>query len=82
MVWLAWPTLRRSHLWSVDMPNVYNFAFDYSLACLVIVAAYLPGEWAHVRFSRLGDGPQCMSMLGDGGGGLGGVLTYAGVSAW
>ncbi len=46
MVWLAWPTLRRTHLWSVDMPNAYNFAFDYSLACLVIVAAYLPGERA------------------------------------
>ena len=43
MVWLALPALRRSGKWNVDLPNSWNIGFTYWLACLVVVAAYLPG---------------------------------------
>ena len=44
MAWLAMPVIRAKQLWSVGMPNRANFAFDYYLACWLIIALYLPGE--------------------------------------
>ena len=43
MVWLAAPRLRAERPFSVALPNAWNFAFDYHLACWVAVAAYVPG---------------------------------------
>ena len=43
MVWLALPHIRRSHMWSIDLPNTFNFAFDYFLFCLMAVVIYIPG---------------------------------------
>lgn len=43
MVWLALPHIRRTHMWSIDMPNIVNFAFDYFLLCLLAVVIYIPG---------------------------------------
>ncbi|KAL3152245.1 hypothetical protein ABBQ32_001324 [Trebouxia sp. C0010 RCD-2024] len=43
MVWLALPHIRLSHLWSIDLPNAVNFAFDYFLFCLLAVVIYIPG---------------------------------------
>jgi very-long-chain (3R)-3-hydroxyacyl-CoA dehydratase len=43
MVWLALPHIKRSHKWSIAMPNSLNFGFDYYICCLVLVACYLPG---------------------------------------
>ncbi|KAL3142589.1 hypothetical protein ABBQ38_002908 [Trebouxia sp. C0009 RCD-2024] len=43
MVWLALPHVRRSHMWSIDLPNAVNFAFDYFLFCLLAVVIYIPG---------------------------------------
>ncbi|KAG1660348.1 hypothetical protein FOA52_014401 [Chlamydomonas sp. UWO 241] len=43
MVWLAMPTIGATRMWSVDMPNAFNDAFDYYIACVVVVALYLPG---------------------------------------
>ncbi|CAD7701272.1 unnamed protein product, partial [Ostreobium quekettii] len=31
MVFLALPTIKASRMWSIDMPNTYNFAFDYHI---------------------------------------------------
>ena len=46
MVWLALPHIRRSHMWSIDLPNAVNFAFDYFLFCLLAVVIYIPGgKW-------------------------------------
>lgn len=43
MVYLALPHIRRSGMWSLRMPNPYNFAFDYFYFCLLAVAIYVPG---------------------------------------
>ncbi|KAG2499318.1 hypothetical protein HYH03_002896 [Edaphochlamys debaryana] len=43
MVWLAFPTLWRLRPWCLDLPNALNWGFDYPVACLLIVAGYLPG---------------------------------------
>ena len=44
VVWLALPHIRQSHMWSIDLPNAFNFAFDYFLFCLLAVAIYIPGR--------------------------------------
>lgn len=43
MVALALPHIRKSQMWSISMPNAFNFAFDYFLFCLLAVAIYIPG---------------------------------------
>ena len=43
MVVLAFPYLKKNRTWCLDMPNKFNFGFEYWIACLGIVAAYLPG---------------------------------------
>ncbi|DBB16231.1 TPA: hypothetical protein ACH3X3_014555 [Trebouxia sp. C0006] len=43
MVALALPHIRKSQMWSIRMPNAFNFAFDYFLFCLLAVAIYIPG---------------------------------------
>ena len=43
MVWLALPTIKRSHMWSLDMPNALNYSFDYYYYCILTCILYLPG---------------------------------------
>ncbi|KAI8475074.1 MAG: tyrosine phosphatase-like protein [Monoraphidium minutum] len=43
MAWLALPELRATGKWSVTMPNAYNFAFSYYVACIVTMIVYIPG---------------------------------------
>ncbi|PSC68010.1 Very-long-chain (3R)-3-hydroxyacyl-[acyl-carrier] dehydratase PASTICCINO 2 [Micractinium conductrix] len=43
MVWLALPWIREHRPLSVQMPNAFNFGFDYYWACWAAVLAYLPG---------------------------------------
>lgn len=43
MVALALPHIRKSQMWSIRMPNAFNFAFDYFLFCLLAVVIYIPG---------------------------------------
>lgn len=40
MAYHARPTIRTKSLWKVSMPNPYNFAFDYDVFCLLMVAIY------------------------------------------
>ena len=47
MAWLAMPIIRARRVWSVDMPNSFNLAFDYYLACWAVIALYLPGGPSH-----------------------------------
>lgn len=44
MAWLAMPVIRARRVWSFDMPNTFNMAFDYCLACWAVIALYLPGQ--------------------------------------
>ena len=30
-------------MWSIDLPNAFNFGFDYFLFCLLAVVIYIPG---------------------------------------
>ncbi|KXZ56690.1 hypothetical protein GPECTOR_1g621 [Gonium pectorale] len=43
MARLALPSIWARHLWSIDMPNAFNFAFDYPIVCVLVVISYLPG---------------------------------------
>lgn len=43
MVWLALPELKRTGLWSMPMPNVFNFDFHYYAFCFLAMLAYAPG---------------------------------------
>lgn len=55
MIYLALPTIKKTHLWSVALPNKLNFGFDYHTACLLVMLTYLPGtpERSFASFSRL-----------------------------
>lgn len=66
MAWLALPTIKATGLWALRMPNKINFAFDYYVACWLIIALYLPGE------------PPAFTRAATGAGGLGlGTLPTA-----
>jgi hypothetical protein len=43
MVYLALPTIRATSMWSVRLPNRFNFGFDYHLVCILGMLTYLPG---------------------------------------
>jgi very-long-chain (3R)-3-hydroxyacyl-CoA dehydratase len=43
LLFLALPELRRTGLYSVSMPNVANFAFDFTTFCTVNLVLYVPG---------------------------------------
>lgn len=40
---LAMPAIRATRPLSIQMPNKFNFAFDYYWACWLVVLLYLPG---------------------------------------
>ena len=35
-----------SGLYSLRLPNKYNFAFDYQIALIIVMFMYVPGEYA------------------------------------
>lgn len=43
MALLALPQVRRRKLLSIEMPNSWNFAFDYHTALIILIGVYLPG---------------------------------------
>jgi very-long-chain (3R)-3-hydroxyacyl-CoA dehydratase len=43
MIWLAAPHIKAQKIFTLQMPNPVNFAFDYYVVCWLVVAAYLPG---------------------------------------
>jgi very-long-chain (3R)-3-hydroxyacyl-CoA dehydratase len=43
LVFIALPTIKEQQLFSISMPNWANFSFDFHLACVVILLAYIPG---------------------------------------
>ena len=42
-VWLALPYIKSTQMWNYPLPNKFNFAFDYYIACLLASAFYIPG---------------------------------------
>ncbi|KAD7479162.1 hypothetical protein E3N88_02298 [Mikania micrantha] len=43
MIYNALPFMKESGLYSVRMPNKWNFSFDYYYCALVVLAVYVPG---------------------------------------
>ncbi|XP_076882053.1 very-long-chain (3R)-3-hydroxyacyl-CoA dehydratase PASTICCINO 2-like [Bidens hawaiensis] len=43
MIYSALPYMKESGLYSVRMPNKWNFSFDYFYCAIVVLAIYLPG---------------------------------------
>eukprot|EP00898_Chlorokybus_atmophyticus_P005568 jgi/Chlat1/6011/Chrsp4S06315 len=44
LIWKALPHIQASKLYSVTLPNKLNFAFDFYIATLGVLAAYVPGS--------------------------------------
>lgn len=43
MAWLALPFIKDTGLWSVEMPNSWNFGFSYYVLNILIMLTYIPG---------------------------------------
>lgn len=43
MAWLALPAIKARQLFSVALPNAWNYGFDYHLVCVLTMLTYLPG---------------------------------------
>lgn len=49
MAYLAMPHIKKNKDWTIEMPNKWNFAFDYYIGCWIAILCYLPGKsWAAV----------------------------------
>lgn len=44
LVWLAMPFIKSSKMWSIEMPNAWNFGFSYYVMCWVWSLSYIPCE--------------------------------------
>eukprot|EP00271_Cylindrocystis_brebissonii_P015549 TRINITY_DN38472_c0_g1_i1.p1 TRINITY_DN38472_c0_g1~~TRINITY_DN38472_c0_g1_i1.p1 ORF type:complete len:225 (-),score=34.55 TRINITY_DN38472_c0_g1_i1:467-1141(-) len=42
LIWLALPFMPARKLYTIEMPNAFNFAFDYHWACWMALIAYVP----------------------------------------
>jgi hypothetical protein len=43
MAWLALPFIKQTGLWSVELPNSWNFGFSYFALNILIMLTYIPG---------------------------------------
>jgi hypothetical protein len=43
MAWLALPDIAKRGLFSVAMPNAWNFGFNYYTVCILVMLTYIPG---------------------------------------
>ncbi|CAH2073235.1 unnamed protein product [Thlaspi arvense] len=43
LIYLALPHIKTSEMYSVRMPNILNFSFDYFYATILVLAIYVPG---------------------------------------
>lgn len=43
MAYLAMPYIKANKDWTIEMPNKWNFAFDYYIGCWIAILCYLPG---------------------------------------
>ena len=64
----AIPLIEKRKLWSVEMPNEFNFAFSYSIFCTLGLYVLLPAAFAHLYMHMLRARGK---WLGGGGGGGG-----------
>jgi very-long-chain (3R)-3-hydroxyacyl-CoA dehydratase len=43
MAWLALPIIKNTQMWSVELPNAWNFGFSYYITCILVMLSYIPG---------------------------------------
>ena len=65
----AIPLIKERKLWSVEMPNEFNFAFSYAAFCTLGLYVLLPAAFAHLYTHMLrARGKRLGSSSGSGGG--------------
>lgn len=65
MAWLALPTIRETRLFSVELPNAWNYGFSYYVLCILVMLSYIPGLPQLYGYMLV----QRKKVLGGGGGG-------------
>lgn len=49
-IYAALPFVRQSGLYSISLPNKYNFSFDYYTFLILVMISYIPSKYGFVRF--------------------------------
>lgn len=52
-IYAALPSVQKTGLYSVTLPNKYNFSFDYYTFLIVVMISYIPRKSVHVLFVNL-----------------------------
>lgn len=48
-IYAALPFVRQSGLYSISLPNKYNFSFDYYTFLILVMISYIPSKYEFVR---------------------------------
>ncbi|KAJ7407874.1 3-hydroxyacyl-CoA dehydratase 2 [Willisornis vidua] len=48
-IYAALPFVRQSGLYSISLPNKYNFSFDYYTFLILVMISYIPSELAELN---------------------------------
>lgn len=49
-IYAALPYVQKTGLYSVTLPNKYNFSFDYYTFLLIVMISYIPRKSSHVCY--------------------------------
>lgn len=49
-IYAALPFVRQSGLYSISLPNKYNFSFDYYTFLILVMISYIPSKYEFARF--------------------------------
>ena len=59
-IYAALPYVQKTGLYSITLPNKYNFSFDYYSFLILAMVSYIPREWpcsAHTQTKTQGPDP-------------------------
>lgn len=49
-IYAALPYVQKMGLYSVTLPNKYNFSFDYYTFLIIVMISYIPRKSSHVYY--------------------------------
>lgn len=49
-IYAALPYVQKTGLYSVTLPNKYNFSFDYYTFLIIVMISYIPRKSSHVCY--------------------------------
>lgn len=49
-IYAALPYVQKTGLYSVTLPNKYNFSFDYYTFLIIIMMSYIPRKSSHLQY--------------------------------